>query len=231
MDLEEYAKNYQNSPKKIDIEIKTLLDNSPLKICEIGCGDGGLALEIFNTFKDLKKYIAFDPSESRLARLKVLGAEHIEAGRLDVVSDIASLKFQPGEEPDLFISEQVIEHVIDDFQFLKDIRALCGRKSIVFISTVYINGPRYYFYKNDQGMRVLDPTHIREYSDQSLVHKIRKSGFHVVLEQKKQAFYPFSSLISRLLRKLGINIKFRQRMWVPLPFYYHWRIILVPVFE
>lgn len=229
MELEIYAEKHTNrnyQEKVIDEEIVTIFRNNIKTVVEIGCGDGALAYTALKDFPSINQYFAFDPSDIRVERLRNLCSGEIERQRLTPSSDLDVISKEIKGLPDVLISEQVIEHVEDEKSFLKSILELSGPHTIIYISTVFICGPSYYYYKNDKGVRVLDPTHIREYHDDELLDKIRSLGFEIVVERKLPMKYPLSSFINKLCRKAGFQVFKSNCIWVRLPFYFHWRIII-----
>lgn len=229
MEIENYAEGYKNRTyleKIVDDEIVTLLNNGFSRIVEIGCGDGALAFATLRDFKSISRFHAFDISETRIKRISSICSQYLASGKLKVFTDFNKLKSDIKGSVDLVVSEQVIEHVEGEDDFLRNILSLCGEHTIVYISTVFINGPRYYYYKNHLGQRVLDPTHVREYSNNNLIEKIREIGFDVIAERKEKVFYPLSSFINKVTKKLGFELFSSSCIWVRLPFYYHWRLTL-----
>ena len=65
---------------------------------------------------------------------------------------------------DLVVSTQVIEHVPDDQAFVREIKRVLTSGGLCVVSSVIKMHFGWYFYRNKQGERVLDPTHVREYS-------------------------------------------------------------------
>ena len=63
---------------------------------------------------------------------------------------------------DVVISSQVIEHVSDDNELLKEIGRLLKSDGIAYISTVIKKWYGFYIYRNGGKFR-LDPTHVKEY--------------------------------------------------------------------
>jgi len=230
MDIDQYSTEHPNrdvQEKILDDELLTLFRNKPLNILEIGCGDGGLALAVLKKFNFVKSYYAYDISQIRLDRLNNTGESYVQSGQLITISNLSEINFENFPGFDLIVSEQVIEHVVDELAFLKDIYGVSNGKSIVYLSTVFITLPGYYFYKNDAGERVLDPTHIREYRDKELLEKIRGLGFMVIAESRNKIYYPLSSFLSKILIKfLKFNYRTSSKWWIRLPGYYNWRIIL-----
>jgi 2-polyprenyl-3-methyl-5-hydroxy-6-metoxy-1,4-benzoquinol methylase len=227
MEIENYAKKHRNRTyveKIIDEEIITLLENGANTVVEIGCGDGALAYTMLRDFECVSDFYAYDISDLRLTRLSEICSDHLNSQRLRFYSDFDELKSAMTTSADLVVSEQVIEHVDGEEEFLRNIHRLCDDNTIVYLSTVFINGPAYYYYKNKAGKRVLDPTHVREYSNQDLIKKIRHSGFDLIYEKKRKMFYPLSSFINKCSRTFGFEIFRTSRFWIRLPFYYHWRL-------
>lgn len=65
---------------------------------------------------------------------------------------------------DIVVSIQVIEHVPDDYNFIKEINRILKPSGITIVSSVAKLRFGFYFYRNRYGEWVLDPTHVREYN-------------------------------------------------------------------
>ncbi len=227
MDIEAYAENNKNriyTEKVLDEELSLLMDNRVQTVVEFGCGDGGLASRVLSDYSYIRSYIAHDISTTRLNRVREICLEHVESGKLILEGDVSAIANQV-PSPDLIVSEQVIEHVLDERSFLENILNICSDNTLVYISTVFITGPSYYYYKNSDGLRVLDPTHVREYRDEELIDLMKSVGFDVISEKKVKIYYPISSFINRITQKFGLRLFSKSAFWMRLPFYYNWRII------
>ena len=124
MELEVYAERHGNrnvEEKVIDEEIVTILQNNIKTVVEIGCGDGALAFTALRDFSCINKYFAFDPSKTRVNRLKGLCSADVKHQRIVPSSDLRDFSQNIKGLPDMVISEQVIEHVEDEKSFLKNI--------------------------------------------------------------------------------------------------------------
>ena len=152
MDLNVYAKKHKNRSyveKIIDEELVLLLENSPSRILEVGCGDGALAFRALKDFSKIKKYIAFDPSSERTRRAAEICQAHLKEDRLQLVNKLPS-NMSDEEKPELVVSEQVIEHVENEQEFIESLFEVCAQNGLAYISTVFIDGPKYYFTKTQQ---------------------------------------------------------------------------------
>lgn len=230
MDIDEYAMRHLNrdvDEKILDSQLEVLFENNPKFVLEIGCGDGALALAVLERFRFVEKYYACDISAKRLERLRDFAVERGLLDRLILLQDIEELPKTEKIPFDLIVSEQVIEHVDDEDRFLEAIASISADKSIVYISTIFINVPGYYFYKNETGQRVLDPTHVREYRDRQLLDKCRKAGLSVLSEDYEKVYYPLSSLVKKIITRFGIKLDLGSRWWLRLPGYFNWRLVLI----
>ena len=132
---------------------------------------------------------------------------------------------------DVFVSTQVIEHVPDDVAMANEMYRVLSDRGTVYLSTVFKKPYGWYFYRNN-GKWVLDPTHVREYSDHNLLNILEDAGFRIVETRKTLDSRPLMDAIVRRLH-LGRNLyrnrmfKFFRRFTVPIPGYYNWEIVCV----
>lgn len=230
MDLNEYAVQFPNIDyrnKIIDFELYELLTNTNIRnILEVGAGNGALAYKVLKEFNHIEKYHCIEPSSIRakfISRDLSLFNEKLSVyvGYLDdLVLDTMY---------DLVISEQVLEHVPDDFEFLTSLSKVGSSNTIFYISTVFKKKYSWYFYTNQFGESVLDPTHLREYNSQSINSIITHiNDFSIIkLISYRPIFYPISGLLKRLKFFVNFLNNFLYKIKIRIPGYYNLLIIFI----
>lgn len=229
MDIEEYSKS---SPQYYDSTISPLLkkyldrgEYSSLLDC--GCGDGSLlyALKQGNYLHN-KKIFAIDLSQSRIQLVK-----QIDDRIIAKVDNAEQLNTIQQDSIDFFISTQVIEH-ISDTAFLHTISRVVKQHGTVYISTVYKKWYGWYFYRHKQKW-VLDPTHVREYrEDSELLRLFDKKAFQLLESNKKLIWFPVADFF---IKRLAIRDRYlfkhafpsiMRKLKIPIIGYYNWEIVL-----
>ena len=231
MNIEDYAKigpQYYNGEmfptleKYIQlIEYKSILD--------CGCGDGKTiyAMKI-RGFLDNKEVYAFDLSPSRVDIVKKIDQNiNVFVDDVEVMSKVKDASI------DFLISEQVIEHVADPARMLANMERVTRKGGIIYLSTVFKKWYGWYFHRN-KGKWVLDPTHLREYENESeLFDLINKDKFEILENKKTLLLYPIIDVFVRILRiknRLLSNNKFLnflRKIKRPIFGYYYWEIVLI----
>jgi len=234
MDIEEYANKHRHyfSSNIDNNELECILKNNSFKnFIDIGCGDGPFlyALQVNGYLDNFTEIWAVDLSKDRL---KIV--EQINPQIKTVHNDAQSLVDIPENHFDLIVSRQVIEHVSDDSEMIESLYRSCSNGGIVYIDTVFKKKYAVYFYKNQYGEMALDPTHEREYqNDSELFDKITSTGFKIVYSSKViQKFALINFCIRRLHiknRKIYDNafIKLLGKIKIPVFGYYNWKVILI----
>ena len=145
------------------------------KVADLGCGHGGTLVQ-FSRINPEAKIIGVDYSEVALKKVKkiILGYPGIETCLADLTKERLSEKF------DCIYTSQVIEHVQEDDLFIKNAYESLIPGGAFVVATVLKKKYARYFYRNEKGEAVLEPTHVREYkSIKELTDKIEKQGFTV----------------------------------------------------
>lgn len=160
--------NTPNLPK----EIKDIIKNEKIKsIIDLGCGDGAFVIAVKKEFPHIK-ITGIDISNRRIDGLRKKFPKDNFYAR-DVCNTRIKKKF------DLVYSSQVIEHVENDQEMVKEMRRLCKNKGILFCSSVIKKPWAIYQYRNN-GKFVLDPTHEREYRNQKEFLDLFKKDFRII---------------------------------------------------
>ena len=152
------------------------------------------------------------------------GSEYIQG---DVMEVLLSL-IQNGIRYDLIICNDIIEHLPDTDLFLKTIDKLCTEGGFVIGSVPnvrYIGNLYELLIKGDweykKGGGVLDSTHLRFYTEKSLINTIERSPFSVVKLRgingfsdhrsvKRTLFYIFLKMMDFICLGKTKDIKFLQ---------------------
>jgi len=202
-----------------DVEIPNLLkkaielkNTEEFNIVDLGCGDGRLlySLQANNLLKNSKKIVGIDKSPIRIEKFKKILPQSDS-----IISDVCSLDLIEKESFDIIISSQVIEHVSDDNQMLKEIWRLLQTDGIAYISSVIKKRYGFYIYRVNGKIR-LDPTHVREYSSEvEFSNLIKKNKFKILDIETKPIRYPLIELLTRLLIRIGVvSESSTQKMYV-----------------
>lgn len=228
MNIEDYAKKHIHF-QAVEIPqllVKLLSETTWETYLDLGCGDGSLlyALKLKNHFQDKEVY-AIDLSEFRIALVKKIDPKfNCFVGSASNIKNITNNKI------DLLVSTQVIEHVPSDEEMIYEIKRVLSENGTVYLSTVFKKWYGWYFYRCN-GKWTLDPTHVREYTnDTQLLSIIRNLGFEIKENRKTLFAFP---LIDFFLRRFYPNrnayhnrfLSLLRRIKIPIVGYYNWEII------
>lgn len=149
-------------------------------VVDIGCGKGELAFELASKAKmviacdTLKRYIDFARSHNQAQNLKYYNVSIMDL-RLD--------KEVPEGACVTAVLSSVLEHIDESTALLKYLRKFC-KKVLIRVPDIERNWE--VVFKRELGMPYfLDPTHKREYSEESLKEELRQSGWRVTGLNKK----------------------------------------------
>jgi 2-polyprenyl-3-methyl-5-hydroxy-6-metoxy-1,4-benzoquinol methylase len=197
-----------------------------VSILDCGCGDGSLLYALNKAgYLSAKSVLAVDLSLNRIELVKTI-SENI----IGIVDNAEELKSVQDNSIDFFISTQVIEHA-DDKKIIEKIKQKVKSGGVVYLSTVFKRWYGWYFYRN-QGRWVLDPTHLREYTEEKQLLDLFDPKVFTLLEHRKNLqFFPIIDFFTKRLkfknRKLYDNklMKLVRKIKVPIPGYYEWEIV------
>lgn len=230
MDIERYA---QIAPQYYGIEVSPLLvhylrHECPSTILDCGCGDGALlaALKERGLLRE-KRVLAVDLSQTRIGRARLID----DSFRLSVDS-VEHLSTIEADSIDFLMATQVIEHV-DDARMVDSIHRVVKSGGVAYLTTVFKKAWAWYFYRNDRGTWVLDPTHLREYEkDSDLLRLFDSHRFEIADSKKATLWLSLGGFILPRLGLTGQNLGRRsiprllKSLKLPIPGYFTWEIVV-----
>lgn len=225
-ETENYASRLQFYTDELPPLLERYLNANQWRTClELGCGDGSLLSALNNRdYFAGKSVYALDISASRLGYVRGVSAEFG-----CVVADAGNVPVATGSI-DFAISTQVIEHVSDDTAMVKEIHRMMGRGRILYLATIFKKWYGWYFYRCN-GRWTIDPTHLREYSDdRQLTDVLTNNGFEILENRKSQNVFPLIDAVARRIgggRNIYNNSAMRalRKIKFPIPGYYIWELV------
>jgi SAM-dependent methyltransferase len=144
----------------------------PVKILEVGCGDGSLLIDLKNNFPDVSATgvdLAF--TENIITRSRREGITLL-TGRIEDIS-------LPDNEYDLVIMNQLIEHLWNPVQVLRKIRNSLASNGMISIETINILAYDRKIFRGGLWGAFYFPRHLNFFSFKSLEKLLDISGFEV----------------------------------------------------
>lgn len=203
------------------------LPPGPLALADLGCGDGPLfaALERGGFIAPSRPVYAVDLAPARLQRV---------AARFPWIETLQS----PAEAVpqiadgalDFVISTMVLEHVPNEKAYLAEIARILRHGANAYVTTVYKKPWAWYFRKRD-GESVLDPSHLREYTDVEVVRAlVSEADLRIVALERHLLWFP---LLDPILFRAGRHLATRRTLLrilrapkVPIPGYYGLELVV-----
>ena len=226
MKIHDYSSRIQFYTDYVPPLLSSYLDSTDWQSClELGCGDGALlyALNKKGYFAG-KTVCALDFSEDRMKRVGSIDT------RIDRLVGDACRTPVKADSIDFLISTQVIEHVPDDGEMVREIHRVLVKNGIAYVATVFKKWYGWYFYRCN-GKWTLDPTHLREYTqDGQLVDMFTNHGFQTLENKKTLDGRPVMDSLLRRIRA-GRNVydnpvlKRLRKLEIPIPGYYIWELV------
>ena len=118
----------------------------------------------------------------------------------------------------------------DDEAMVKEIQRILIPGGTAFVDTIFKKWYGWYFYRCN-GKWTMDPTHVREYTeDKQLLDLFTKNGLGVQATKKNLRQVP---LMDSVLRRLGASrdayrnsaLNLLRNITLPIPGYYIWEVI------
>ncbi len=232
MEFDKYSKKYIHyySDELPRLLMKLVADNKGAKaIADLGCGDGSIlyALNKKGLLAHFNKVYAVDLSEERINKVKQI-SNKIDA----LVSDVCNLHELKNNEIDIIISNQIIEHVTDCELMIKEMVRILNKNGTIYLTTVFKKWYGWYFHKDKRNKWVIDPTHEREYTEDSqLLDCLKEHNLEIMDNRKSLHWFALSDFI---LKRIGfkqdiyeksIFFKLIRKIKVPILGYYNWEIV------
>jgi ubiquinone/menaquinone biosynthesis C-methylase UbiE len=207
------------------------LPDGPLALADFGCGDGPLfrVLAAGGYITPSRSVYAVDLEPDRLARVSARfpWIETVVAPA-DAVPDIGDRAL------DFVCSTMVMEHVPDERAYLEEIGRVLRPSGRAYLTTVFKKPWAWYFRRRDDET-VLDPSHLREYTDVHAFRALLTDGglFGILTLRRRQLWFP---LLDPILFRLGrwypglarkrslLRVLRAPRM--PIPGYYSLEVVL-----
>lgn len=226
MDMDEYSKRFHFHTEYVPPLLLEYLGRTDWKsYLDLGCGDGAFLYGLES--KGLlagKTVYAVDLSPSRLELVQAINGQFV-----CLQDDVCDTQVQDSSI-DFLTTTQVIEHVPDDGDMVKEIHRVLAPNGTLYLSTVFKRWYGWYFYRCN-GRWTLDPTHLREYtSDEQLLGILQQWDLEILENRKSLDGRPITDAI---LRRIGAGrraydnsiLKRLRGLTVPIPGYYIWEII------
>ena len=142
---------------------------------------------------------------------RVAVAAGVAPGVVPVVADATSVEALAAASLDGAIASQVIEHVPDDRALVAEIVRLLKPGGWWYVGTILRKPGAWWFYRVD-GVRRLDPTHVREYESESeLLAVLAHEQLEVERVSVEPLRYPVSDLMLRVLGRARLVAPRRLR--------------------
>jgi SAM-dependent methyltransferase len=172
--------------------LDTAAANGQGSVADLGAGDGAVlwALEQRHLLGDAAYAVDISPE-------RVAAARTISARIHGVVADATDVRELPDESVDGVIVSQVIEHIPDDRLLAPELARLLKPGGWWYVGSVLKGRRAWWFYRVD-GVRRLDPTHVREYeSPEQLVETLAHPMLSVTDVRVTPMSFPLVDLAAR----------------------------------
>lgn len=206
------------------------LPEGPLALADLGCGDGPLFRALFEHAYITPGHPVFavDLEPARLARVaaRFPWIETV-AAPADDVPDIGDASL------DFVCSTMVLEHVPDERAYLAEIARLLRPGGRAYLTTVF-KKPWAWYFRHRDGETVLDPSHLREYTDlEAFRSLVSTDQLRIVDLRRRQLWFALLDPVlfrvghwyRRLSRRRGL-LRVLRGPRVPIPGYSSLEIVL-----
>lgn len=204
------------------------------RVVDVGCGDGQLVWSLIETgaLPAGVTVVGVDLSPVRVKRFMRL------TGQPAILADGEKLEGVTDASVDLCISTMVMEHVPNDASYAATLARIVKPGGWLFLTTVLRKPGAWYFRKAPDGRRVLDPTHVREYSDVASVRQpLEAAGFRVEELKLERLVFPIAHPLVRLVNTVmpipDVQHLFLKAPWswvealaLPIPRYREIQLVL-----
>jgi 2-polyprenyl-3-methyl-5-hydroxy-6-metoxy-1,4-benzoquinol methylase len=230
MDIETYAERHPQLPSEnVEPHLLEWLARADFEtLLDVGCGSGRLLSALKSKgLLGQARVRGVDLSQTNIERF------HARMPAVEVaVDDAQTLRTLPDEAVDCVVSTQVLEHV-DDSRMLAAISRVLTPNGSAYVSTVFKRPWARFIWRTERGDWALDPTHIREYTDDAqLLRLLGPAGLMLVDSQKVPVSFPLLDFLVRRFRLDQERVfasragRLARRVKVRIPGYYIWSLIM-----
>ena len=229
------SERYTETAIHFDVErlpplLERYLPSGPLALADLGCGDGPLfrVLERRGYIAAGRHVYAVDLERDRLARVSAR-FPWIET----VVASAEAVPAIADGSLDFVCSTMVMEHVPDERAYLGEIRRILRANGRAYVTTVFKKRWAWYFRSRD-GERVLDTSHLREYTDlDGFRSLVTAAGFTFLALERRLLWFPVldpvlfrvAHRVTALRRARGF-LQVARTARIPIPGYYALEAVL-----
>ena len=173
--------------------IDELIQEHDLKTAlNVGCGLG--IMEQF--IKKPIRMLGIDVDDSAIKTAKGLARRT----GMDYTYRTGSIASLGKEKYDMIIISEVLEHVIHDDKLLSSLKKFLAKKGIVVLSVPNMWQPRNIFRRAFfMELKIMDQTHLREYSLGSIKNMIKKCGFKIIKKKVSVLYFPLENYIKIII--------------------------------
>lgn len=206
-------------------------------IADFGCGHGSTPF-MFARLNPKARVYGLDYSEAAICKARALSPPDGNLSFRQIDFALADAKEVVPELVDLAYTNQVIEHVEDEDGFLRAIVRCAKPGGYVYVGTVFKKSYAWYFYRNSRNERVLETTHVREYTDvRQLFDRLEAAGLRVLDHDLRIVKYPLIDIPLKILSKYvrgprvfqllnsPLTMWLRRLVAVPIPGYYIFQVL------
>ena len=221
-----YTNEFPEMLKEFDYRGKVVLD--------LGAGDGEILYGLDNNFwlEEAKRVIAIEISPMRCKLLKKEATNFLTKIEVHCADATMLRGLIYNKTVDIIICNQVIEHIKDEDLLIAEIYRIMKPGAVCYLSTVFKEPFNFAYHHNEAGMRVLDPTHLREYTDNSLFHKLHNL-FAIPRAKKLLQWFAVTDFILGRLKIMGHVyedhkwLAWLRKFKLPIVGCYNWEMVLI----
>jgi SAM-dependent methyltransferase len=184
-------------------------------VADLGAGDGAVLWALKHRGLFPEKAYAVDLSPDRVA-----AAQDVSSNVIGIVADATDVQELEDGSVDGVIVSQVIEHIPDDRALAPEIARLLRPGGWWYVGTVLRARRAWWFYTVD-GVRRLDPTHVREYeSPDELLHVLAHPKLRV--DDVRTAPFSFAATdlalraaaLARVIPYAKLSSMYQEKAWL-----------------
>ncbi len=222
-----YTRFYGTDLPPLLAKFATQINLKEKLILDLGAGDGEILYSLWKKgYAEENKSYATEISPFRCDKLRTLSNKiFVDEG------DATHTPYEPNKF-DFIICNQVIEHVEEPAKLLSEAYRVLKPNRCMYLSTVFKKKFNFGYYWNAKGERVLDPTHLREYTHELELLTDMPREFKILYQQKTLQWFAITDF---LFKRLGFNdyiyeksviCRWLRKIRLPIIGYYCWELLL-----